>query len=174
MRTSHGRLTASNVTLLTLIQKGFHLKAFQISGGPAWLDAERYDIVAKTERTDISDDNLWLSLQPLLADRFKLRIHRTVKQLPVYSLVIGKGGPKLRANTSNDQPAIRFTAGSGKAKLEVKKTSMVRFADALGEHLDRTVLDKTGLAGDYDLRLEWAQDHPGESSPSIVGSVGEE
>ncbi len=91
MRTSHGTLTVSNVTLRTLIQKGCHVKDSQISGGPAWLDTERYDIAAKTERTDISDERLWLSLQPLLADRFRLRFHRETKQLPIYSLIVAKG-----------------------------------------------------------------------------------
>lgn len=174
MRTSHGQLTASNVTVRMLIQKGFHLKQFQISGGPEWLDTERYDIAAKTERADISDDNLWLSLEPLLADRFRLRFHRTTKQLPVYSLVTGKGGPKLKAHTGDDELAVRISAGSGRAKLEAKKASMVRFADALGGFMDRTVLDKTGLSGEYDVRLEWAQDHPGEESASMLGTLREE
>ena len=76
--------------------------------------------------------------------------------------------------TSDTRPAIRFTAGSGKARLEATKTSMPRFADVLGEHLDRTVVDRTGLAGEYDFKLEWAQDHPGEASPSTLGTLQEE
>src|SRR5579863_7711314 len=70
MGTSHGRLTATNVSVRTLILKGF-----QVTGGPGWLGTERYDVVAKTENTSVSDDDLWLLLQPLLAERFKLRFH---------------------------------------------------------------------------------------------------
>jgi uncharacterized protein (TIGR03435 family) len=174
MRTSHGRLTASNVTVRMLIRSAFHLKDVQISGGPGWLDTERYDIVAKTERADISDDNLWSSLQPLLAERFKLRFHREIKQLPVYLLVIGKGGPRLMNHSGDDQPTMRFTAGSGKAKLEAAKTSMPRFADSLAGYIDRPILDNTQLRGEYDIKLEWAQDHPGESSPSMLESLRQE
>lgn len=174
MRTSHGRLTASNVTVRMLIRSAFHVKDSQISGGPGWLDTERYDIVARTERAEISDDNLWFSLQPLLAERFGLQYHREIKQLPVYLLVIGKGGPGLRNHSGDDQPTMRFTAGSGKAKLEATKTSMRRFADSLGGYIDRPVLDNTQLRGDYDFKLEWAQDHPGENSPSMLDSLREE
>jgi uncharacterized protein (TIGR03435 family) len=150
------------------------LKDVQISGGPGWLDTERYDIVAKTERADISDDNLWFSLQPLLAERFKLRFHREIKQLPVYLLVIGKGGPRLMNHNGDDQPTMRFTAGSGKANLEAAKTSMPRFADSLAGYIDCPILDNTQLRGEYDIKLEWAQDHPGESSPSMLESLRQE
>ena len=96
-----------------LIRSAFHVKDSQISGGPAWLDAERYDIVARRERADISDDNLWYSLQPQLAERFQLRFHREIKEMPVYSLVVAKGGPRLKNHKGDDQPILRFTAGSG-------------------------------------------------------------
>jgi uncharacterized protein (TIGR03435 family) len=174
MRTSHGTLTVSNATVRMLIHKGFHVRDSQISGGPAWLDTERYDIVVKTERTDISDDNLWLSLQPLLAERFRLRIHREDKQLPVYSLVAGKGGPRLRNHSGDDQPTLRSTAGSGKAKIEATKTSMPRFAASLAEYVDRPIIDNTQMKGEYDFKLEWAQDHPGETSPSMLDSLREQ
>lgn len=174
MRTSHGRLTATNVTVRMLIRSGFHVRDSQISGGPDWLDTEKYDVVAKTERTDISDDMLWLSLQPLLAERFKLRFHREVKQLPAYSLVVAKSGPKLKNHAGDDQPMMRISAGSGKAKMEATKTSMAKFADSLAGHIDRPILDNTKLPGEYDFKLEWAQDHPGESSPSMLDSLREE
>lgn len=173
MQTSHGTLTASNVTLRMLIQSAFDVTDAQISGGPGWLNTECYDVAAKTERTDISDDDLWLSLQPLLADRFRLRFHRETRQLPVYALVIGKGGPRLRDHEGEGRTGVRFTMGSGKAKLEATKTSMPRFAGSLGGYVDRLVLDNTRLKGEYDFKLEWAQDHPGESSPSMLDSVRE-
>jgi len=60
---------------------------------------------------------MWLSLQPLLEDRFKLRFHRETKQLPVYSLVIAKGGLKLKAHSGDDVPSMSGRIGSGKASL---------------------------------------------------------
>jgi len=172
MGTSKGRLTVTNVPVRELILKGFHLKDSQVSGGPGWLSTERYDIVAKTSNTTISDDNLWLLLQPLLTERFKLKFHRETKQLPVYSLVVAKGGPKLTPHIGGaegkDEPTISGRMGSGKASLDVKKISMARLADTLGGYMDHTVIDRTGLKGDYDFKLDWAQEHPGEEIGSSV------
>jgi len=178
MGTSHGRLTATNVSVQTLVEKAFLLKEFQVSGGPGWLATERYDIVAKIDAGTISDDDLWLSLQPLLADRFHLKFHRELKQLPVYSLVVAKNGPKLKTHVAavegKDEPTMRVSIGSGKGKIEATKTSLARLADTLGNHLDRTVIDNTGLRGEYDFKLEWAQEHPGEESgPSMLTSLQE-
>jgi uncharacterized protein (TIGR03435 family) len=174
MGTSHGRLTATNVTVRTLILKGFHAKDFQVAGGPGWLETERYDVVAKTENTSISDNDLWLSLQPLLAERFKLRFHRETKQLPVYSLTVVKGGPKLKPHVGDDEPTMSGRMGSGKASLSGTRTSMARLADTLSEHTDRIVVDNTGLKGVYDFKLDWAEDHPGEpAGVSMLSSLQE-
>lgn len=185
MGTSHGRLTATNVSVRELILKGFHLKEFQVSGGPAWLGTERYDIDARTENAGIGDDELWLLLQPLLTERFKLKYHRETKQLPVYSLIIAKGGPKLRIHTGTDESRISGRMSSGKASIDATRTSMAKIADILGDHTDRKVIDNTGLKGDYDFKLDWAQEHPGEilgglqeqlglSGPSIFTAVQEQ
>jgi uncharacterized protein (TIGR03435 family) len=178
MGTKNGRLTATNVPVRMLIVKGFHVKEFQLSGGPGWLDSERYDVVAKTSDTSISDDNLWLLLQPLLADRFKLRFHRETKQLPVYSLVVAKGGPKLRLHVpveGQDETTVSGRMGSGKSSLDAKKVSAAKLADMLGDRMDRTVIDRSGLKGEYDFKLEWAQEHPGEPmGSSMLGGLQEQ
>lgn len=174
MGTSHGRLTATNVSVRTLILKAFHAKDFQVSGGPGWLATERYDVVAKTENTTISDKELWLSLQPLLQDRFKLRFHRQTKQLPVYSLAVARGGPKLKPHAGTDEPSLTGRTGDGKSSIVAAGISMAGLADILGDHLDRTVVDNTGLRGGYDFKLDWAQEHLGEESgPSVPGSLEE-
>ncbi len=151
MSTDRGRLTATNVPVRTLILKGFRVKDFQVSGGPGWLVTERYDIVAKTENTAISDDDLWLLLQPLLKERFQWKVHRETRQLPVYSLVVAKGGPKLVAHVARvdakDEATLAGRMGAGKASLVAMKTSMSKLADVLGDHLDRTVVDRTGDEG---------------------------
>ena len=174
MGTSHGRLTATNVPVRMLILKGFHAKEFQLTGGPGWLDTERYDVVAKTENASISDNDLWLLLQPLLEERFKLRFHRETKQLPVYSLTVAKGGPKLKPHVGDDEPTMSGRTGSGKASLTWTKTSMAKFADALGEHTDRIVVDNTGLKGAYDFKLDWAQEDSHEPAGiSMLSSLQE-
>jgi uncharacterized protein (TIGR03435 family) len=174
MGTSHGRLTASNVPVRTLILKGFHAKDFQVTGGPGWLETERYDVVAKTENTSISDNDLWLLLQPLLEDRFKLRFHRETKQLPVYSMTVAKGGPKMKPHVGDDEPTMSGRMGSGKASLAGTRTSMARLADTLGEHTDRIVVDSSGLKGAYDFKLDWAQEDSHEPAGlSMLSSLQE-
>jgi uncharacterized protein (TIGR03435 family) len=174
MGTKNGRLTATNVSVRTLILKGFHAKDFQVTGGPGWLETERYDVIAKTENTSISDDDLWLLLQPLLEDRFRLRFHRETKQLPVYSLTVAKGGPKLKPHVGDDEPSMSGRLGSGKSSLAWTKTSMAKLADTLGEHTDRIVVDNTGLKGFYDFKLDWAQEDSHEPAGiSMLSSLQE-
>jgi uncharacterized protein (TIGR03435 family) len=174
MGTKNGRLTATNVPVKTLILKGFHAKDFQVTGGPGWLETERYDVVAKTENTSIGDNDLWLLLQPLLEERFRLRFHKETKQMPVYSLVVAKGGSKLKRHTGDDEPTMSGRMSGGKASLACTNTSMARLADALGEHTDRLVLDDTRLKGSYDFKLDWSQDHPGEpASVSMLNGLEE-
>lgn len=90
-----GRYTASGITVKILIQQAYDLKDFQISGGPSWLTSERYDIVAKADMPNINRDQLKVLLQSLLAERFNLKVHRETKELPIYTLVVGKNGHKL-------------------------------------------------------------------------------
>jgi uncharacterized protein (TIGR03435 family) len=91
-----GRYTASGVTVKMLIQQAYDLKDYQISGGPSWISSERYDINAKAENPDVSREQMRVLLQSLLAERFNLKIHRESKELPIYALVVGKDGPKLK------------------------------------------------------------------------------
>ncbi len=170
MGTSHGRLTATNVSVRALILQAFHIKDFQLTGGPAWLADERFDIVAKTEDATISDDQLWQLLQPLLADRFRFRFHRVAAQLPVYALVTAKGGPKLKDHAlpadlkdgGKDEATVSGRTSGTKSSLQAVKISTAKLADILGGHLDRTVIDRTGLKGNYDLKLDWAEERQGE------------
>ncbi len=174
MRTLNGRLTATNVPLFQLIQQAFQVKDFQVSGGPSWLNTDRWDIDAKMEKKDISDNDLWLSLQPLLAERFHLKFHRETKQMPVFSLIVMKGGPKFAPHAESpdgkDQPRLGVSISSGKGKLMATKTTMERFADSLGHQVNRIVMDHTGLAGNYDFTVEWSpENHEG----SLIGAMEE-
>src|SRR5580698_1768614 len=103
-----GRLEATSVTLKQLIEGAYNFKPYLVSGGPAWLDADRWDVSAKAEEEAAQDKErvvalgrdaplkMMLMLQTLLEDRFKLRVHRETKQDTVYDLVIAKGGAKLQ------------------------------------------------------------------------------
>jgi uncharacterized protein (TIGR03435 family) len=149
-----GRFTASGVTVKALIQRAWNVKSFQVSGGPAWVNSQRYDISAKAAIDgNINGDQLMPLIQALLVERFHLRIHRETRELPIYSLVVGKSGPRLQATTAATGSSWSKTPGH----LTGQKVSMEMFAtDLLEAQLDRVVTDHTGIKGEFDVRLTWA------------------
>lgn len=124
--------------------------------GPGSLTPERlwgalstgYDIVAKASGA-ASKDQLRLMLQSLLAQRFKLGLHRETKTGPVYSLTVAAGGLKLE---ESEEPGV-FTMMVDDGYFVFRNTEMRRFIGVLQGHLDRPVVDSTGLAGFYNFRL---------------------
>jgi uncharacterized protein (TIGR03435 family) len=177
---------ASNVSLKMLIQNAYGIREDLISGAPGWADSARFDIDAKVAGSDVdalkklSPEQRRLVLQPLLADRFKLKVHTETKQLPVYELVVAKGGSKLKEATVGDTYAngVKGPDGvgrggmmrSGPGQLTAQAVPMTSLANILSHQLQRTVFDKTGLAGKYDLELNWAPDHG--SDPMFKGPEG--
>ncbi len=111
MRRDPGRVTYSGMSLKMLIQTAFRVKGYQISG-PAWLESERFEIVAKLPE-GASLDLAPEMLQKLLADRFGLKLHRDTKELPVYALVTGKNGPKLEEVENAPAGAAPGNPGAG-------------------------------------------------------------
>jgi uncharacterized protein (TIGR03435 family) len=181
-----GRFTATNTTVKQLIMTAYRIRAHQISGAPAWLDSEKYDIVAKPEG-GANPDQIKLMLQALLAERFKLTMRHESKELPVYALVVGKSGPKFQASKDSGGPGRRGIQ-MGRGLIEGQQMTMEMFADQLSGMAGRTVLDKTGLTGSYDLRLEFTPDEsqaqmfngpggsppPDPNGPSLFAAVQEQ
>ncbi len=154
----------TSVTLRDCLAAAYQVKGFQISG-PAWLDSEAYDINAKTDAA-FTDDQLRSMLQALLAERFKLTFHRDKKELPVFALVVGRDGPKVKAaqaeGAESAGPKFQIKTGS----LFFPRTSMAGFADYLSRlpAIGRPVVDMTSLPGVYDINLRLV-DNPGEAKP---------
>jgi uncharacterized protein (TIGR03435 family) len=97
-------------------------------------------------------------IQQLLEDRFKLAFHRDKRELPVYALVVGTGGPKLTRNDANPDglPSLLFR---GLGVLPVVNARLADFANVMQTAvLDRPVVDRTGLQGRYDFTLTWTAD----------------
>jgi uncharacterized protein (TIGR03435 family) len=98
-----GRLTAQNVTLRMLVMTAYNRQPFEIIGGPAWWNQNKYDITAKAEDGSAKLDDMRLMLRGLLADRFKLKAHTETRDVPTYALVLARGdgklGPKMKAST---------------------------------------------------------------------------
>ncbi len=98
-----GRVTYTFSTIRDLMVDAYSVKRYQVSGGPNWLDSERFDIVAKVPE-GATKEQVKVMLQNLLAERFKLTLHRETKELPMYALVVGAKGPKLKDSTATDTP----------------------------------------------------------------------
>src|SRR5213083_2794819 len=96
---SPGRFTAQNVMLRMLIKDAYDVQDFQVSGGPDWINSDRYDIEAKAQDRASSQQIEGPMLQSLLEDRFKLVVHREMKELPVYEMTVAKGGAKLKSGS---------------------------------------------------------------------------
>jgi uncharacterized protein (TIGR03435 family) len=97
-----GRVDYANVSLKDVLARAYDVKRYQITG-PSWLDSERYDITAKVP-DGVPKEQIPAMLQVLLSERFKMTIHRETKEQPVYALIVGKGGPKLKISDPNDAP----------------------------------------------------------------------
>jgi uncharacterized protein (TIGR03435 family) len=176
MQTSLGRLKAVSVTPHELLLYAFGARDSQLIGGPDWLTKDKFDVEAVTGTSDDLDRT---TLQPLLqsmfADRFKLKFHRENRELPVYSLVVAKGGPKLTAHSGEGQPLTGVHSRSGKKVVNARKTTMKRLAEVLSEQADRFVIDNTGLEGEYDFSLAWTDLTAVDSEdPSLFTAIQEQ
>ena len=98
-----GHLNYSNVSLKNILVNAYGINGYQISG-PAWLDSERFDVVAKVPE-GATKDQVKIMLQNLLKERFHLAIHHETKELPMYALVVGKSGPKMKESPDDPPPA---------------------------------------------------------------------
>ena len=155
-----GRFTTTNTTLKMLIGFAYDVRDYQIAGGPNWLDSAKYNVEAKPDVPRPAEHNaarMRLMAQSLLAERFKLAIHRETKELPVYDLVVAKGGPKLKKAANTAEASGR----RGRGLLTGVAADMPLLVNQLSQQLGRSVIDKTGLTGKYDFKLEWTPD-PGE------------
>jgi uncharacterized protein (TIGR03435 family) len=187
------RFTASNVPLKLLVRYAYGVNDEQILAAPAWLSSEHYDIEAEVDEKDagwlhkLSPEQQMLLLKPLLEDRFKLQVHRETKLLPTYELVIARNGPKVKQASPGDtyRNGIKSpdgTTGAGRLSLTMGQSDQAifqglptaRLAEFLSKQLGSHVVDKTGLAGNYDFTLRWAPEEHPEAGPSIFTAVQEQ
>jgi len=168
-RPQNGAFSATGVTLKMLIMSAYQVNAYQVSGGPSWIGTERWDIQAKTQGTTglMPRDQFDELLRALIEDRFRLKTRRESKEMPVYELVVAKNGSKLSSHTGDPaKPQDRVRMGYGSLRFQQARMAGLTFQ--LSVQLGRTVIDKTGLAGEYDFALEWAPD-PGQGGPESIG-----
>jgi uncharacterized protein (TIGR03435 family) len=172
-----GRLTVRFQSLEVLIKVAYGLRDYQFSG-PGWLHTERYDIVATTAAPQTRAAQLAM-LRRLLVERFRLAVHQESRTIPVYALVVGKGGPKLKPMDASLPAPFELYSNFSMAPTPGGATelrgfgSMGQLSDFLTRVAERPVLDRTGIAGNFDIRLLCAIDgFPGfETSPSVFDAV---
>jgi len=188
--------SATGVTVKDLVQNAYGVQNYQVSGGPEWFSNERLEIDAKMDssvadalkKLSTDDRNLMRQkmLQALLADRFKLTIHRETKELTSYTLVIAKGGLKMQevkpdANPPDATPGRGGRGGGGTMSMSggaegftmiAKAIPMTSLTRNLSGFLHRPVVDKTGLTGNYDVTLKFMTEEmaalPGSGAQSSV------
>ena len=173
----NGSLKYTYVSLKEVLAEAYQVQQYQIAAGPEWLGSERFDIAAVIPAGS-ARDQVPPMLRNLLLDRFRLELHRETKELPVYALVVGKNGPKLKPAES----ATGISSNSNRVRWHISaQTSMLKFAEFLSFRLDRPVLDATGLSGAFEFTLDWTVDtvepagaKDAASGPSIFTAVQEQ
>jgi uncharacterized protein (TIGR03435 family) len=180
--TENGFIT-KNISLRMLIGYAFEIRGDLIEGLNGPVASTHYDIQAKVSDPDpevmkkITNDEQREMLLPVLADRFRLRTHRETKVLPIYELVLAKDGSKLKPLPASDTPE-KGAEGLGRGETNWGSTRLIGHAipmstvtHTLSQILKRTVSDKTGLAGEYDVMLRWTPDTASASDDQTMGSI---
>jgi uncharacterized protein (TIGR03435 family) len=183
-----GRFNTVNSPVRMLITFAYQIQGYQLVGGPDWINGERYDIVAKMEGDPpavipgTGADHMMLATRTLLADRFKLKIHKETRELDIYALTMarpgGKPGPKLipaRGGCSPEELAARRGAPppasgapppvvcgiqQGPGRIRFGNYPLSLFANGISNRVGRAVVDRTGLPGNWEFELEFAAEIP--------------
>jgi len=179
-----GRLHAENASVSMLIINGYGVQDFQIAGGPPWIHDAGFDIDAKGDAS-ANRAQIMLMLQRLLEDRFQLKIHRETRELPVYSLTVARGGAKLPApkeggcsKTDRPLPAGAPSIPCGALSIMMAPSGMrARGGDvpmpelirSLSMVLGRPVLDRSGVATNFDVDLAFT---PDDTAAGLMRSSG--
>jgi bla regulator protein blaR1 len=184
-------ISLTGVPIQMLLTEGFHVEDDHILGAPEWAKNKRWDVEAKVSPEDapkldkLQFDERRSMLLPLLVERFNLKYHHETREMASYSLVVAKGGPKMKPSEVQPPPPeakppeakpgepapsrpqqrrmLRF-AGRGNLEAEASDTHML--ARVLSQQLGRTVIDNTGLTASYDYTLHWT---PDDAPPPMPG-----
>jgi uncharacterized protein (TIGR03435 family) len=179
-----GTIRITNTPPRLVIINVYGLRPFRVIGGPAWLESERYDIVAKPP--DNTQPNLIpLMFRTLLADRFKLRAHMETREQPIYELILARAdghfGPGLAKSetdcaaidaaraggrpqpapppSANGRPAcrMRMSISDNAGTADVGGRPLTAMLNTFGNVVNRSVVDRTGLTGPFDIELRWSE-----------------
>lgn len=203
---SPGAVTLTCISVFRLVERAYGLYANgrlnppwtvpQIEGAPRWTQSEGYYITAKADNAASRELMNGPMLQALLEDRFKVKVHRETRELPVYSLTIAKGGSKLEPFKEGScipidygrgayalPPPQKFCGGRVGGRqgfnvtLEAQGASLIELGYLLQSYLDRPIVDKSGLTGRFDAHMEFWPDQTSvdpANGPSVFTALREQ
>jgi uncharacterized protein (TIGR03435 family) len=197
--TNDGRFQATNVSLLNLLENAYGIRSGLISGVSGWAASARYDINAKQidydPKANQTKEQRQAMMAVMLEERFHLKVHVEVKELPVYDLVVTKDGPKFKESApeppadpdapkkpsgmSGNRGNMNVSGHNGAMELTSWANPMTSFVGSLSILVDRTVIDKTGLKGEYDVHMKWTSDTaspplPDDAPPTLFTAIQEQ
>jgi uncharacterized protein (TIGR03435 family) len=143
-----GSLTMRNMNLNTCIAWAYRVQKFQVAG-PGWLGETSFDITAKAGNP-ANENELRRMMQSLLADRFKLALHRENKEMQALALTVSKNGHKLKPNDVEGSPSFK----TGKLNLKGDGATIDQLTEFLARELRQPVIDQTGLIGRFNYTLD--------------------
>ena len=176
---------------------------YQLVNAPDWIETARFDIEAKADREysareDAPAPELLAMLRNLLADRFKLVVHRELREMPAYALVNAKTdgtlGPQMRRSEIDceaeaarafaakrggappgQKPIVRCRISTNAGRIVGTGTTITELMRRLSAPLGRPVVDRTGLSGSFDLELQWSPDQTADTpGPSLFTAIQEQ
>jgi uncharacterized protein (TIGR03435 family) len=194
----NGSFYTRSQSLKGIVCAAYEVRAFQCVGGPGWLESDHYDIEAKP---DSATTEQLLKLDPkqrglvhqrmqqaLFADRLKLKVHYETREMPIFALVVAKGGLKMHEAKAGDTYESGLKGSNGKAfgggsfsvgngKMIAQGISIDGLAGQLAATTSHVVSNKTGLTGVYDFTLQYANSDPpplDSTAPSIYTALEEQ
>jgi uncharacterized protein (TIGR03435 family) len=199
-----GRVQMTNVTVKRMIQNAYQLQDQQIAGGPGWIASEHFDIVANSDAANLTPQDRWMMVRALLAERFKLKMHTEMREQAVFALILARRDGQLgehlkKSNTDCKAPTAPRTGPidlsvpnqcgvimGGSGRMNFRGVTMETLAAQLSARVGRSVVDRSGLEGRYDLDVEFspqplqagsaeaAADRPADTAASIYTAVQEQ
>ena len=176
---------ATNVSLKQMLVHAFDMREAQIYGLPGWADSDRWDVNAKISDPDMAQLDAMTREQrrgiarAMLTERFHMTVHTEMRMQPIYELTVVGSGPKFKASAPGEESGTSTGGSDERMNLKATKITLTSLAQSLTPQMDRAVIDKTGLAGEYDLMLLWTSDRaplplPDDAPPTIFTAIEEQ
>lgn len=168
IRSTADGIAVTGMPMHMILREAFGVSNDRLIGEPAWVNTARFDVDAKVAAEDaakfkaITERQRWAMLLPALEDRCELKIHHETREALVYTLIVARGGIKMQpsspapAGAKANPRRSEMSADSKGITLVGHKADITAIVRAVSLAIGSTVVDKTGLTGTYDYRLEYA------------------